>query len=287
MPRSSITPRRGVTRHGVVDYSNFRTPLVPSAEVAASDLDLLERMGSVGVRPSGRMSSLAGPPSGRPCGGRNVQRMQIRDHLGSGQPRETRHRDVPVRRRGHLRGSWTRRANQLAHHFRSRGVLEGDAVAILMENSEHVHAVMWAARRGGAVLRTDQHPPHGGRGRVHRRQQQREGPSSVPVGSAHTLLGPAGRTARWVCPRSFSSPTDRRCLRLQPPRLAAISGVRCRSTRYAHRRRDRGRPAAVLVGHHRAAEGHQAGAAARRAVRGAGDDVGAGRVLDRTPTRST
>ncbi|MGV0714338.1 fatty-acid--CoA ligase FadD4 [Mycolicibacterium sp. XJ662] len=49
------------------------------------------------------------------------------------------------------------RANQLAHHFRQAGLVEGDAVAVLMENNEHLHAVMWAARRSGlyyAVINT-------------------------------------------------------------------------------------------------------------------------------------
>ena len=41
------------------------------------------------------------------------------------------------------------RANRLAHYFRHHGLREGDAVAILMENNEHIHAVMWAARRSG------------------------------------------------------------------------------------------------------------------------------------------
>jgi long-chain acyl-CoA synthetase len=41
------------------------------------------------------------------------------------------------------------RANRLAHFFRKHGLREGDAVAILMENNEHFHAVMWAARRCG------------------------------------------------------------------------------------------------------------------------------------------
>src|ERR1700727_1287517 len=41
------------------------------------------------------------------------------------------------------------RANRLAHYFRKAGLVEGDAVAILMENNEHIHAVMWAARRSG------------------------------------------------------------------------------------------------------------------------------------------
>src|ERR1700736_4998581 len=42
-----------------------------------------------------------------------------------------------------------RRANQLAHHFRETGLREGDTVAAILENNEHVHAVMWAARRSG------------------------------------------------------------------------------------------------------------------------------------------
>src|SRR5271154_6255400 len=40
-------------------------------------------------------------------------------------------------------------ANRLAHRFRQAGLREGDTVAILMENNEHIHAVMWAARRSG------------------------------------------------------------------------------------------------------------------------------------------
>src|SRR5271166_1214864 len=41
------------------------------------------------------------------------------------------------------------RANRLAHRFGEAGLREGDTVAILMENNEHIHAVMWAARRSG------------------------------------------------------------------------------------------------------------------------------------------
>jgi long-chain acyl-CoA synthetase len=40
-------------------------------------------------------------------------------------------------------------ANQLAHYFLAAGLVEGDAVAILMENNERIHAVMWGARRAG------------------------------------------------------------------------------------------------------------------------------------------
>ena len=46
-------------------------------------------------------------------------------------------------------GELEARANRLAHFFRSNGLREGDVVAILMENNEHYHAVMWAARRSG------------------------------------------------------------------------------------------------------------------------------------------
>jgi long-chain acyl-CoA synthetase len=46
-------------------------------------------------------------------------------------------------------GELEARANRLAHLFRNAGLVEGDAVAILMENNEHIHAVMWAARRAG------------------------------------------------------------------------------------------------------------------------------------------
>lgn len=40
-------------------------------------------------------------------------------------------------------------ANRLAHWFRDRGLRPGDAIALLMENNQHVHTVMWAARRCG------------------------------------------------------------------------------------------------------------------------------------------
>lgn len=46
-------------------------------------------------------------------------------------------------------GELEARANKLAHLFRAHGLREGDAVAILMGNNEHYHAVMWAARRAG------------------------------------------------------------------------------------------------------------------------------------------
>ena len=41
------------------------------------------------------------------------------------------------------------RANRLTHYFRRSGLHEGDAIAIVMENDEHILTVMWAARRAG------------------------------------------------------------------------------------------------------------------------------------------
>jgi fatty-acyl-CoA synthase len=46
-------------------------------------------------------------------------------------------------------GELEARANQLAHYFREKGLVEGDSIAVLMENNPHLHAVMWAARRSG------------------------------------------------------------------------------------------------------------------------------------------
>lgn len=40
-------------------------------------------------------------------------------------------------------------ANRLARFLGSAGLVSGDTVAVLMENNEHIHAAMWAARRSG------------------------------------------------------------------------------------------------------------------------------------------
>src|ERR1700733_15244922 len=40
-------------------------------------------------------------------------------------------------------------ANRLGNHFRLSGLVGGAAVGLLMENNDHSHAVMWAARRAG------------------------------------------------------------------------------------------------------------------------------------------
>jgi len=71
--------------------------------------------------------------------------MQIRQHVGQAKPAAVMYPSGTVVTFDELEA----RANRLAHMFRGAGLREGDAVAILMENNEHYHAVMWAARRCG------------------------------------------------------------------------------------------------------------------------------------------
>src|ERR1700677_1140183 len=71
--------------------------------------------------------------------------MQIRPHIGADKPAVILYPSGTVITFDDLEA----RANRLAHRFRKAGLREGDSVAILMENNEHVHAVMWAARRSG------------------------------------------------------------------------------------------------------------------------------------------
>jgi long-chain acyl-CoA synthetase len=71
--------------------------------------------------------------------------MQIRPHTGANKPAVILHPSGRVITFDDLEA----RANRLAHGFRRAGLREGDTVAILMENNEHIHAVMWGARRSG------------------------------------------------------------------------------------------------------------------------------------------
>jgi long-chain acyl-CoA synthetase len=70
--------------------------------------------------------------------------MQIREHL-SAKPAIILHPSGTVVTFAELEA----RANRLAHHFRRAGLREGDTVAAILENNEHAHVVMWAARRSG------------------------------------------------------------------------------------------------------------------------------------------
>ena len=71
--------------------------------------------------------------------------MQIRAHIESAKPALILHPSGTVVGFAELEA----RANRLAHYFREGGLREGDCVAVVMENNEHIHAVMWAARRIG------------------------------------------------------------------------------------------------------------------------------------------
>src|ERR1700760_2268024 len=71
--------------------------------------------------------------------------MQIREHSQSANPALILHPSGAVVSFAELE----RRANRLAHYFRAAGLREGDTVAAILENNEHVHALMWAARRSG------------------------------------------------------------------------------------------------------------------------------------------
>jgi long-chain acyl-CoA synthetase len=71
--------------------------------------------------------------------------MQIRPYIGANKPAVILYPSGTVVTFDELEA----RANRLAHRFRQAGLREGDTIAILMENNEHIHAVMWGARRSG------------------------------------------------------------------------------------------------------------------------------------------
>ena len=71
--------------------------------------------------------------------------MQIREHVDSGKAAVILARAGTVIDFAELEA----RANRLANFWRAAGLREGDTVAAILENNEHVHAVMWAARRSG------------------------------------------------------------------------------------------------------------------------------------------
>ncbi len=71
--------------------------------------------------------------------------MQIREHAGSAKSAVVLHPSGETVSFAELEQA----ANRLAQLFREAGLSEGDAVAVLMENNAHIHAVMWAARRTG------------------------------------------------------------------------------------------------------------------------------------------
>ena len=123
------------------------------------------------------------------------------------------------------------RANRLAHYFRQHGLVEGDAVAILMENNEHMHAVMWAARRSGLY-----YVP------INTHLTPAEAAYIIDNSGAKAIVGSA--PLRKVCenlgehlPDGLAAHAPDRRRRFG--RLAALPGMRCGSAGYADRRRDR------------------------------------------------
>ncbi|MDV3132965.1 fatty-acid--CoA ligase FadD4 [Mycobacterium sp. 29Ha] len=71
--------------------------------------------------------------------------MQIREYVDSGKPALILYPSGQAIDFAELEA----RANRLAHFFRQAGLREGETVAAILENNQHVHAVMWAARRSG------------------------------------------------------------------------------------------------------------------------------------------
>lgn len=71
--------------------------------------------------------------------------MQIREHVDSGKAAVILYPSGNTIDFAELEA----RANRLAHFFRQAGLREGETVAAILENNQHAHAVMWAARRSG------------------------------------------------------------------------------------------------------------------------------------------
>ena len=115
------------------------------------------------------------------------------------------------------------RANRLAHFFRKHGLREGDAVAILMENNEHFHAVMWAARRCGLY-----YVP------INTHLTAAEAAYIIDNSNAKAIVGSAALRKTLVDIDGATRPANHR--RRRSGRVAPLPGMRCRSTRYADRR---------------------------------------------------
>ena len=151
--------------------------------------------------------------------------------------------------------------------------VEGDAVAILMENNEHIHAVMWAARRGRAVLRADQHAPDRRRGGLHRRQQRRQGDRRIGR-AAQDLRGlaehlPGGLPELLLIAAMVTSTAGSVTPNVLPINRIRRSTTRSRATCCSTRRAPPAGPRAS-----------NASCRTCSPAEAPGHDVGAGRVLD-------
>ena len=117
------------------------------------------------------------------------------------------------------------RANRLAHFFRKHGLREGDAVAILMENNEHFHAVMWAARRCGLY-----YVP------INTHLTAAEAAYIIDNSSAKAIVGSAALRKTLEDLAEHTQPDCANHRRRRSGRLASLPRMRCGSTRYADRR---------------------------------------------------
>ncbi len=129
-------------------------------------------------------------------------------------------------------GELEARANRLAHLFRAAGLVEGDAVAILMENNEHIHAVMWAARRAGLY-----YVP------INTHLTSAEAAYIIDNSAAKAIVARAGSRTRWPASVPSSPPTAcppgpdhrrraaRRLAELPPPNALPASPTRRSTTR--------------------------------------------------------
>ena len=168
-------------------------------------------------------------------------------------------------------GEMEARANQLAHLFRQAGLREGDAVAMLMENNEHFHTVMWAARRSGLY-----YVP------INTHLTAAEAAYIIDNSAAKAIVGTAAM-------RPVLEGLAEHLPKGLPPLLITADGAASSATdtssdldgwlRYRnalpinrlHRSTTRSRVICCSTRrHHRPAQGHQAGAAASAAVGGAG-----------------
>ena len=123
------------------------------------------------------------------------------------------------------------RANRLAHFFRKHGLREGDAVAILMENNEHYHAVMWAARRCGLY-----YVP------INTHLTAAEAAYIIDNSGAKAIVGSAAlredmrEPRRAHRPRRGSARSESQIRRRRSGRLASLPRMRCGSAGYTDRR---------------------------------------------------
>ncbi len=117
------------------------------------------------------------------------------------------------------------RANRLAHFFREHGLREGDAVAILMENNEHFHAAMWAARRCGLY-----YVP------INTHLTAAEAAYIIDNSNAKAIVGSAAlrKTLEGLAEHTTPRRTTHR--RRRSRRVVSLPGMCCGSTRYADRR---------------------------------------------------